>query len=345
MTIDNTRDPNANAEGVFKRELDVSTDDARFNGDVLGETDETVTPETAEIRANIEQTRTEMSGTIEAIQDKLNPQHIAEQVKEQVKEQFQETTHAVREATIGKAEAMVRNVSDTATEVRYTLVDTIRQNPIPAALVGLGLGWLYMNSRNTPSRSYNRYDDRGYRGQAPSYANEYRYVNSYDEGRYNEQYYAGGQQGQRGVTNTLHNAQDRVSSTINDVQDTAGNIANKAQQTAGDIADKAQQTAGDIANKAQRQAYRVEDYVERTLQENPLGVAAFALALGMGVGLAMPQTERENELMGEARDTLVERAQSVAQDTIGKVQRVAEEVVDQAGSTVKEQAKQQGIVS
>jgi hypothetical protein len=38
--------------------------------------------------------------------------------------------------------------------------------------------------------------------------------------------------------------------------------------------------------------------------------------------LAVPQTA-ENEWMGEARDTLVDKAQSVSQDAIEKVQQVA----------------------
>ena len=54
----------------------------------------------------------------------------------------------------------------------------------------------------------------------------------------------------------------------------------------------------------------------------PLAIGAVALALGTAVGLAVPQTA-ENEWMGEARDTLVDKAQSVSQDAIEKVQQVA----------------------
>src|SRR5687768_6380706 len=60
--------------------------------------------ETHSIRTGIEQTRADMSDTIDAIQDRLNPQHIKEQVKEQVREQFYEAKEMVRDATIGKAE-------------------------------------------------------------------------------------------------------------------------------------------------------------------------------------------------------------------------------------------------
>jgi hypothetical protein len=49
--------------------------------------------------------------------------------------------------------------------------------------------------------------------------------------------------------------------------------------------------------------------------------------------------------MGEARDTLIDRAQEVAQDTLEKVQQVAGDVVDQAQTTVQEKAKERGLTS
>ena len=41
-------------------------------------------------------------------------------------------------------------------------------------------------------------------------------------------------------------------------------------------------------------------------------VAAAAVAVGATVGLALPETDTENEWLGETRDTMVEQAQEVA---------------------------------
>ena len=68
-------------------------------------------------------------------------------------------------------------------------------------------------------------------------------------------------------------------------------------------------------------------------------VAVPTLALGTAIGLAVPQTRKENELFGQARDTLIERAQGMAQETIEKVQEVATE----AGHTVQREAKSAGL--
>lgn len=315
--------------------------------------------ETAQIRADIEQTRADMSETLEAIQERLNPQTLKDQVRDQVLEQVDEVKATVREATIGKAEDMVRSAGDTVNEARYTLMDTIRQNPLPAAMVGLGLGWLFMNRRSTPSYARDRYaGQRGYRGAGyyeaqggyggyGSASSQYAWQREYDRGNPIEQ-------GQRVVGQTVNRAQDAVGQTVNRAQETVSDVAGRAQETVSDVAGRAQDAVGNVVNQAQDtagtlayqtqyQAQRFEDRFQQALYETPLAVGAVALALGAAVGLAAPGTRRENELMGETRDTLVERAQEVAQDTVEKVQQVAGQVVDEAQSTAKEAAQNQGL--
>ena len=77
-----------------------------------------------------------MSSTIDAIQEKLSPQRLTEQAKD-----------AVRDATVGKVQNMASNITETARDTGSTLMDTIRENPLPAALVGIGVGWLFLSAR------------------------------------------------------------------------------------------------------------------------------------------------------------------------------------------------------
>jgi uncharacterized protein YjbJ (UPF0337 family) len=316
------------------------------------------TAETEALRGDIAQTRSELSGTIDAIQDRLNPDRLMEQAREQVREQVQEHVQeardAVRDATIGKAEDVVRNVSDTATEARSTLMETIRQNPIPAAMVGLGLGWLWMNRQRPPAT---RWSTRQAAVRYTSPTAGYRDWGAYDDrGRYydydRDRGASGSAMGQ--VRDTAGRVTSRVGDAAGDaadqVQDTAGRLAGQVQDTAsrltdqagetfGNLTDQVQTTAGNLASGAQYQAQRLEDRFQRAMWENPLAVGAAAVALGAVVGLAIPETEQENEWMGEARDTVVEKAQSVAQDTMQKVQGVAE----QAGQAAQQAAREQGL--
>jgi len=323
--------------------------------------DDGATEETAEIRANIEQTRAEMSETIDAISERLNPTHLKEQAKEQVREQFEEAKEMVREATIGRVENMVQQASDTVSDARYTMMDTIRENPIPAALVGLGLGWLFMNrSTRTPVRYSGRggvrgqqvntsrgyYDDRGYYDQR-GYDNQRGYIyndRGYDyaqQRNYDDRGMM--QQGREMAGNTIDRAQNTASNIAGSVSDTASNIASTVSDTASNLASNVSDTASHLTDRAQYQAQRVEDRFQDTLQTNPLAIGAIALAVGTAVGLALPQTERENQWMGEARDTLIDRAQEVAQETVEKVQEVASNVTGDVTQNVKEQAREHGL--
>ncbi len=336
------------------------------------------TDDTDEIRSDIEQTRSQMSTTIDAITERLSPDHLKDQVKEQVAESVQDVKDTVREATIGKAEDMVRSAGETVSDARYTVMETIKQNPIPAALAGLGLGWLWMNRRSAPSRDYPRSGGRAryYDYDADAGSGGRAYVGSdarYGGRRYAEDARAGGRadygardygyQGRSTVDrmsdtagsmagqardtagNLASQAADTVSSIAGQAQDTVSNVASQAQDTVSNVASQAQDTAGELYGQAQYQAQRLEDRFERMLHESPLAVGAISIALGAAVGLAVPQTRKEDELMGEARDQLIDKAQSVASDTMDKVQQVAGQVTEQATTTAKQAAQQQGLTS
>jgi hypothetical protein len=90
--------------------------------------------DTMVIRAEIRETRERMGETIEEIGERLNPHRLKEQVK-----------HNVREATIGRVENMARNTVDRVSDTTRTFTNVVRENPIPAAMIGIGLGWLLFN--------------------------------------------------------------------------------------------------------------------------------------------------------------------------------------------------------
>jgi hypothetical protein len=230
-------------------------------------------------------------------------------------------------------------------------METVRQNPLPAALVGIGLGWLWMNRRSAPAHRAVRYDAR----YDARYGDERRgyYSTSYRPDGYA---YSGGQQdggmisqaaGRVGETagNVASTVGETASNAAGAVGETVGNVAGTVGETVGNVASTVGETASNLVGGAQHGAQRAEDRFGRALQENPLAVGAVALAVGAAVGLALPQTQRENQLMGEARDTLVERAQEFAQETVEKVQHVATEAQQTMTETVKEEAKSQGLTA
>jgi ElaB/YqjD/DUF883 family membrane-anchored ribosome-binding protein len=95
-----------------------------------------------QIRADMAQTRAEMAETIDAIQERLSPQHLMQEAKD-----------TVRDATVGKVKDMMTSATDRAADLAEDVqdgaleaVDYVRQNPLPAALIGAGIAWLLMRT-------------------------------------------------------------------------------------------------------------------------------------------------------------------------------------------------------
>jgi ElaB/YqjD/DUF883 family membrane-anchored ribosome-binding protein len=248
-----------------------------------------------EIRAEIEHTRADLSETLDAIQDKLNPEHLKEQVRDQARATVEQAKETVREATISRTEEMISSVGNTARGAGFSLKETIQENPLPAALVGIGLGWLFLEGRssNSPGRrtGRGRPADPGWVGHA------------------------------EGQTPPSSSVGQRVQEARGKVQE----VASQAPAKAAELTGQAQEEIHQFGSQVQDQADRTQGQFERLLRENPLAVGGLALALGAATGLVLPETRQEDELLGQARDNLIEQAQGIAQETQQKVQRVAEE--------------------
>jgi hypothetical protein len=249
------------------------------------------------IRAEIRETRERMGETIEEIGERLNPSRLKEQVKENI-----------RDATIGRVENMATNAVERVNETRRTLTNTIRENPIPAALVGIGLGWIWWNQRQQGSSL------GGSRFSARSGRTRVDVTRSYSPGTEFSGPYA---------------EPSAAYASAQGVTSQEGGLTETVKETAGQLADRAQDVAGTVAEQTRTQTRRVQEQ----FYENPLAIGTATLALGLAAGLAVPATRQEAQLVGDARDKLVDRVRNVARETADKVQNVAERVIDETPTT------------
>ena len=235
---------------------------------------------TREIRQEIEQTREEMSETIDAIQEKLRPGNIVSEAKERVKSA---TTERVRQMADSASET-AQNAYEQTREMAGEVVEGARNNAVPVALIGVGLAWLFAERyrQNSSRGDYRRSRSASYR--TPEYSGSEDYyrstrapVSGYEEGGLSE-------------------------------------------------------TAADLRDRTIRTGRRARNQFQRLLNENPLMVGAAAVVVGCAVGMALPETERENEWLGETRDNVVEKAQDAARNVATRAQ---EAVGEAAGEVTK----------
>lgn len=268
-------------------------------------------------RVGIEHTRADMSETVDAIQRKLNPDVLKEQARDRLHEASEDfkgqAKDRVHEATVGKAK-----------DAGSDIVEAIKQNPLPAVLTGIGLGWLLANARKQADR---RPLTRPIRVHDRAYARDYPPV------------YRNGEEEGHSAGRALSDARDKIGETAGNAQDRAGEIAGQAQHKAEHVADQVQDQAELLGDRVRLQARRASGGFQRMLRENPLAVGALATGVGAAVGLAIPETAKENEVMGEARDDLVDKTQEKVQETQQKVRQVAEE----AQGAAKQAAENQGL--
>ncbi|MDQ3130188.1 MAG: DUF3618 domain-containing protein [Acidobacteriota bacterium] len=324
--------------------------------DAVSETDDS-TDETDQIRDQIVATRSNMSETIDAIQEKLSISNISEQVKEQVSEHISSALETAKDSVYG---ATFGKVGDIMAKLAKTDAGKVaRNNPLPLVLIGLGVGLLaYQNAygkKGGKSYRYKGYEDDNreiYRGRTRDNFSTLKSApgkigdaagSAYDS-------VSGAASSAIGsVGNVAGSAYEGVTGAAGDAYSGVSNAASSAYSGVSSAASDAYEKVGEFGSQAREQY----DYY---IEENPLAVGAVALALGAAVGLSIPSTRYEGQLLGETRDNLLAKAQDAAGDLVDKVKQVAgeaqktltDEVKNAAGEvqkTIGDQAKAQGLTA
>jgi len=233
-----------------------------------------------EIRNDIEETRGEMSETIDAIQDKLRPSHIVAQATDRVKQ-------ATREG--------VREMTDSASE---TARDAMTHTSIPIAMIGIGTAWLIARRTQQNNRTRSRYDS-GYRSGWNRNTSR-NWSTGTSEGGYYTQSDVGG----------LNESANQL--MANRGEYSGGSSYGSGSRGYGESGEYGSSVYGGSRSEfsygggMMRRSggwQRQQNQFTRMLNENPLLVGAGALMLGAAFGMAVPETDVENEWMGQARDS------------------------------------------
>jgi len=277
-------------------------------------------PEVEEKVDDIEVTRVELVRTADELGRRLDPANVMENAKQ-----------TARDATVGKVEAMATQAGDMvseagmqARETGYGIVDTVRRNPVPAALAGLGIAWLWMS-------------------RTPNDRRQMRYVGNYGWGDPNntDRYGASGSRSRRAGSGVLDsagdaagNAVDAAGRSIRGARESASDAAESVGRRADDMMDDARRTIDEVGPNVRYAAEEAGDTARRLVEDNPLAAGAIALAVGTAVGLAMPATRVEQDLMGDAGSRVIDQAQEAAARPLEKAEKAMREATP-AGATAR----------
>jgi ElaB/YqjD/DUF883 family membrane-anchored ribosome-binding protein len=230
-----------------------------------------------EIQAEIERTRAEMDGTLSAIEQRLTPGQLVDQGLDYLR-------HSGAE------------------EFASNLGGSVKQNPLPVALVGIGLAWLMALGRNPAQH--------------------------------------GGAMSSRHLGERAGDTMHRASQAAGSARQKIGETAQSARARAGQIGETARARAGQLGDTASREMARARSGIEHMVKEQPLALGAIGLAIGAVLAAAAPRSRQEDELMGEARDRLAERAAETGREQLEKAERVAGAAADAAKEAAKDAVRQ-----
>ena len=250
--------------------------------------------DTGALRAEIDETRERLSADVDALGNKLSPENIKAEAKQAVKRSVQRGAEQVREGVSSAGAG---------------LMDAVKENPIPVALIGVGIGWLVWNARAASARKSG--------GPRLDYAVTGR-SNVYDP------------TDEPGLA-------DDTDGALQHLGDRAKDGVARVRRAASGTMEEAQHQLSKAAAVATDGARRTRQAAVHTMEESPLILGAVALGAGVAVGLSIPTTESENKLVGQYRDRFMTKAKEKARE-LGEI---AKETARAAADTGAEKAKSQ----
>ena len=217
-----------------------------------------------ELEREIGRTRADIDMTLTAIQERLSPGRLLDQVLDYTKE---------------NGGAFAGNLGR-----------SVRDNPLPVALLGIGLGWLMFGGRRHDGdmERYTGAPDYGY----PVHSGEaVLQGEGIDRVGIQQTEYVGDAGADEGP-GLLEAGKNKAREWTEGARHVAG--------SAGAGVRSARSGAVNAAARVRERARNATSSAGHFMEENPLVVGALAVAAGAALGALLPSTAREGQLMGEA---------------------------------------------
>jgi hypothetical protein len=240
------------------------------------------------------------------------------------------------------------------------LGEAARENPLSAALIGMGVLWMFGGSAATVARRVGidrMPDPRGaVSGATNSILNTGAAVGE-SVGSAVSKLQSSASEAVEGATRFGREQADTLAQQARSNADSGGEVVNTVTSTTKKVQDSASAAFEGATRFGREQTETLAQYARSipesggqmvsTLRSNlsdlfnaqPLALGAIGLAIGAGIAAAMPTTQTEAEYLGEASDAVKEKAKQFATAQSGRATTIAEEALDAAS----DEARRQGL--
>jgi|GEM_PF-764979 len=265
------------------------------------------------IRTRIEHTEAELAETLDAIHERISFDYIKQQAEEKLLDALER-----------RARDMMNTAGRMTGELGHSIIETVKENPIPATLLGIGLSWLIADALNAPSKRrelmMGRYDIEG--EEVP----EELYQAGLEELGGSEYMQGGPSSGYKG----------RIRSAAERVREKAGSAQHRAGHLAEETAEKARHLGSGVRGRAGQAGSKAVQFVG----DNTMVLGIAAVTMGAVFGLLLPRLSREGRILEGARETIVDKTRELGHKAMEKAERVAAK----AGRAAREEAERQHLI-
>ena len=206
--------------------------------------------------------------------------------------------------------------TERASNFANDLGDAVRKNPISAALIGMGVVWLFA-SRTQGVNPLGRIG-----GVADAAQDVW-----------------------RGAASNLKSAskdmRGRASAASDTLRDQGEKLIEGVSEKGGDLAESITDYAGAVPDFAGNLLEDVRSNITELFRSQPLALGAVGLAIGAAIAASIPVTDAETEYLGETSDFVKQKAGEIAAEKARDAVDLGERVVD----AVADEARQQGLTA
>jgi hypothetical protein len=210
------------------------------------------------------------------------------------------------------------DISERGSDFIRDLGESARKNPVSAALIGMGILWLFTGNR--PVERAGEIIRRTGFDRIPDFAG-----NAIESARSTFRSGADSLGEQESGNDALWGAGAGA-------LDSAARFGREQMDTAAEYARSIPDSAADVLGKARA---NLADLFEA----QPLALGAIGLAIGAGIAAALPTSEAEISYMGETSDAVRAKAADFAAEQTDRATEVAGDVLE----AVTEEARKQGL--
>jgi len=194
----------------------------------------------------------------------------------------------------------------------------VRKNPVSAALIGMGVLWLFSGSNSAAKAS-------DYVRKSVDHLPD-------------------------AATNAFEGARSMLKSGVGAVGDRAAPVTGALRDGAAETLDSAARYGREYADTASGYVASlpatglaamgtIRSNLSELFRAQPLALGAIGIAIGVGIAAALPTTELESDYLGEAGDAAKAKASEFATEQADRLTAVAGDVLE----AVTDEAQRQGL--